>query len=184
MTADQFIKLTDILSDISKSLSRGLFWQDYSFWGMIVSVLTLVVLIIYTRATQQLVENQMMPAVDVNMVYEKDEDGDTYLWFSNASSIPAFISIKVTIGTNKIFNIPELLIPPNHPRFNPFKRTSNHYHFLNDENKILLKVIVRPALAGAKGKIEFRKSYDFNKNLSRWDEHSWQFPDPEFPSQN
>ena len=45
-----------------------------------------------TKTTEKMVENQMMPAVDVNMIYDKQEK-KTYFWLLNPSTIPALVSM-------------------------------------------------------------------------------------------
>ncbi len=67
-----------------------------------------------TKTTEKMVENQMMPAVDVNMIYDKQEK-KTYFWFLNPSMIPALVSMTLKIKEKEHF-IGPLRIAPHHPQ--------------------------------------------------------------------
>ncbi len=182
-TADFFQKLLNTLSDISKSLIHVPFWQDYAFWSVVILAFTLYWLIKYTHATEKMAENQIMPAVDVNMVYDKTVN-KTYFWFLNAAKIPALVSIKLKIGgSEKGTEILKLRIPPYHPHYRFFKKTATSFDFLEGKNKgITLNIIVTPAFNKDYGKVEFTKSYKFDATESRWNETTWGYPDPDFPA--
>ena len=97
MTSEISEKLFSVLLDISKNIEPIPFWKDYAFWLSVVSVValigTLYFLIKYTRATEKMAKYQLMPAIDVNMIYEKSV-GKTYFWFSNESSLPGLVSLE------------------------------------------------------------------------------------------
>ena len=143
-----------------------------------------------TLATKKMAEYQIMPAVDVNMIYEKSIR-KTYFWFSNASSIPAFVSIKFNININdvkkegKTFSL-RLRIPPNHPHLHRFMKTATTFDFLkenfSDKTEVILNITVTPAFDDGRNKFNFTKSYRFNNLKLRWDEASWGYPDPSFPN--
>jgi len=177
--------LLNILTDIARNLEQVPFWKDYAFWSVVVLAITLFWLIRYTRATEKMAEYQVMPAIDVNMIYEKNV-GKTYFWFSNASNIPALVLIKLQIGnTNEEHKIGPLRIPPDNPHYYQFRKTATSFDFLGeypvDKVKAVLNVTVTPAFDDGRINFNFTKSYKFNKTESRWDETSWGYPDPPFP---
>ena len=135
-----------------------------------------------TKATKKMTEYQLMPSVDVNMVYEK-QVGRTYFWFSNTSNIPAIVSFGVSEEKDKklkqIHN-QSLYMPPQQKR-----RTSIVYNFnLSAEKKLILDVNIKSAYKNLNTEIEFTKSYRFHPDLHRWDEISWGCPDPEWPEKS
>lgn len=187
MTNEISEKLFNILLDISKKLEPVSFWMDYTFWISLINVIvlgaTLYFLVRYTRATEKMAKYQLMPAVDVNMVYEKSI-GKTYFWFSNASNIVAFISINIkTNNENKESQIAPLRIPPNQLR-----KTATTFDFLkesfSDKTEVILNITAIPAFDNNRIKFHFVKSYRFNQSKFRWDESSWGYPDPSFPITN
>lgn len=155
-------------------------WHNFSFWNVVLLAATLFWLIRYTRATEKLAEYQMMPAVDVNMIFDGSVN-KTFFWFSNASNIPAFVSIKVTINKDKKTDFGPYRISPNHPPY--FKKTSTTLDFLEGKDRadITLTIVIRPAFDKSRIKSQFTKSYRFNKDQFRWDETSWGYPDLPFP---
>lgn len=163
------------------------FWQDFEFWSVVVLATTVFFLIRYTRATEKLAEYQVMPAVEVNMIYDKNQK-KTYFWFSNASNIPAFITIKAEVkrgNKKKEQQIGPLRIPPSNPHYYEFRKTATAFEFLEenstDQTEITLGITVSPAFKKNKIKFNFIKSYRFNSSESQWDETSWGYPDPSFP---
>lgn len=155
-------------------------WQDFSFWNVVLLAITLFWLIRYTRATEKLAEYQMMPAVDVNMIFDSGIKR-TFFWFSNASNIPGFVSIKVLINKDKKLEFGPYRISPNNPP--NYKKTSTTLDFLEEKDQadITLNITVKPAFDKSRIKSQFTKSYRFNKDQSRWDETSWGYPDLPFP---
>ena len=191
MTNEIFEKLFSVLLDISNNLESIPFWKDYTFWISLLNVIvlgaTLYFLIRYTNATKKMAENQLTPMVDVNMIYDKSI-GKTYFWFLNASSMPALVLIKYNINKGeKDGKIGPLRISPYHPHYPQFKRTAIAFldFFKNgpsDKTEIILNITVTPAFENNHIKFNFIKSYRFKKSESRWDETSWGYPDPSFPS--
>ncbi|HVY36164.1 MAG TPA: hypothetical protein VG982_02735 [Candidatus Paceibacterota bacterium] len=145
-----------------------------SIANLIVLSLTLWWLIKYTRATQQMVENQMMPSVNVNMIYDKNIN-KTRFWFSNGSKFPAMVSVK--LGLKEMLN---LFISPSHEQYKEIRHTAG-IDISVDEIQTM-NVAITSALKNTSGKWEFSKSYRFNKNKMEWDEITWGFPDPAFPN--
>ena len=96
MSLEFYDKLLNALLIISRNLEPKSFWNNYDFWLGCVNVLvlgvTLYFLIRYTRATEKMGEGQMLPAVEVNMVYES-QLRTTHFWFSNSSNIPALVTL-------------------------------------------------------------------------------------------
>lgn len=182
-TVDFSQKLLSVLSDISGSLVRLPFWQNFDFWNIIILAITLFWLIKYTHATEKMAENQMMPAVDVNMVYEKFVQ-KTYFWFLNASIVPATVLIKLKTNNNKECKILELRIPPYHPNHRQSRKTATSFDFLEgrDDVEVTLNITIMPAFNKNYGKLELTKSYKFNATNFCWDETTWGYPDPKFPS--
>ncbi|MDD5146295.1 MAG: hypothetical protein PHN39_00890 [Candidatus Pacebacteria bacterium] len=189
MESELYTKLLILLSEISNRLGPIPFWKDFSFWlsflNLIVLAITLFFLIRYTRATEKMEKHQFMPAVDVNMIYEKSV-GKTYFWFLNASTIPAFVLIKFRVNKKKGGEIGPLRISPYHPHYPQLKKTATTFDFFkedssNDNIEIVLNITVTPALSKSHIKFRFIKHYRFNRSEFRWDEISWGYPDPAFP---
>lgn len=137
-----------------------------------------------TKATEKLVENQIMPSVDLNMIHDKGTN-KTYFWFLNASKIPALVSITTVIN-NKSQRRGLFRIHPHHPQIFHFKRTAANFDFIegNAKKEVTLKITVRPAVDNEM--IEpssFTKNYRFNETTKEWDETTWSFPDLPFPEQ-
>ncbi|TSC91226.1 MAG: hypothetical protein CEN90_608 [Parcubacteria group bacterium Licking1014_17] len=163
----------------------------FQFGATVASVIVLAVTLNwlkkYTRATERMVENQMLPAVDVNMIFDKNNN-NTYFWFSNASNIPALVSWRATVNRKnqgeKIYQDTYRIAPNNLPHY---KRTASSFNFLEDDPPALAEATLKldlsivPAIDKAPGQITFTKSYVFNRGQFRWDETTWGWPDPEFP---
>lgn len=138
-----------------------------------------------TKTTEKMVENQMMPAVDVNMIYDKQEK-KTYFWFLNASTIPALVSMTLKIK-DKEHSIGPLRISPQHPQIFHFKKTATSHDFLdgneNEDAEAVLNIEVRPAYDNQEIKSSFTKNYRFSTTQKEWNESTWSFPDLPFPQQ-
>lgn len=138
-----------------------------------------------TKTTEKMVENQMMPAVDVNMIYDKQEK-KTYFWFLNASTIPALVSMTLKIK-DKEHSIGPLRISPHHPQIFHFKKTATSFDFLegneSEETEAILDIEVRPAFDNQEIKSSFIKNYRFNTTQKEWNESTWSYPDLPFPQQ-
>lgn len=138
-----------------------------------------------TKTTEKMVENQMMPAVDVNMIYDKQEK-KTYFWFLNASTIPALVSMTLKIK-DKEHSIGPLRISPQHPQIFHFKKTATSHDFLdgneNEDTEAILNIEVRPAYNNQEIKSSFTKNYRFSTTQKEWNESTWSFPDLPFPQQ-
>src|SRR5262249_9665029 len=130
-----YINILYLLSHISHSLKPVPFWNNFNFWigltNIVVLSITLYWLIRYTRAAEIMTENQILPAVDVNMVFDK-EFKQTYFWFWNSSNIPAMVSL--TVKTDKREQeINPLRIPPNKLPLVHLLKTASHYDFFEGE---------------------------------------------------
>jgi len=138
---------------------------------------------IQALATKKMAEYQIMPAVDVNMVYDSHVK-KTYFWFSNASNIPAFVLIRLKTGEqNREQKIGPLRISPNNPAYQ-CKKTATAFDFICPDNKeatVIINITVTPAFDNNRIEFSFTKSYRFNQSKDRWDETSWGYPDPSFP---
>lgn len=164
-------------------------WAEWV--SIIVLAFTLYWLIKYTRATEKMVENQMTPAVDVNMIFSNHHT-KTYFWFLNSSNIPAYVTISPTINGLQKNNVGPLRIAPDSSHLYYFKRTAPSFEFFDyksefkSKNKIemILRINVESALDNSKTKTNFTKSYKFNWDNSEWDETSWGYPDIPFPGEN
>jgi hypothetical protein len=189
MENEFFERLLNILSEISSKIDPIPFWEDFTFWVTVATTsllfLTWCFLFRYTRATEKIAEHQLAPAVDVNMVYDRDIK-KTYFWFSNASSIPAFVLIKYDINRMKKGEVGPLRIAPYHPRFSEFKKTATFLDIVDEdsysETNIVLDITITPALKKSPIKVEFTKSYKFDQAELQWNEKTWSYPDPPFPN--
>ncbi len=185
MTIEFYERGLNILADISNNLEPVAFWKNWNFWSFVALVGTLIYIFKYTRATEKMVENQMMPAVDVNMIYDNQQK-KTYFWFSNASTIPALVSMTLRIK-EKEHSIGPLRIAPLHPQIFHFKKTATSFDFLDgDESKeteATLSIEVWPAYDNQEVKSSFTKSYKFSTTQKEWNESTWSYPDLPFPQQ-
>ncbi len=177
MTNEISEKLFNILIDISKSLEPVPFWMDWNFWSLVALAATLFFLIRYTRATEKIAEYQLMPAVDVNMVYDKTVR-KTYFWFSNHSAFAGFVYLEFKKNNDER---KELYTPLRIAPKEGAKKTATTFDFSQREkDTLVLYISVRSALKKANFNFEFEKSYRFQDN--QWIESSWAFPDPSFPN--
>ena len=138
-----------------------------------------------TKTTEKMVENQMMPSVDVNMIYDKQEK-KTYFWFLNSSTIPALVSMTLKIK-DKEYYIGPLRIDPHHPQIFHFKKTATSFDFLegneSEEAEAVLNIEVGPAYNNQEIKSSFTKNYRFSTAQKEWNESTWSYPDMPFPQQ-
>lgn len=178
-------ELLNILLNIPESIKSVPFWKDYSFWLSLGStaalVVTLIVLIKYTCATKKMADAtesmakyQLIPAVDVNMIFDRNIK-KTYFWFSNDSSLPGIVYLefkKNKEDRKKVYQ--PLRIPPKSKM-----KTATTFEFSpTASDKIVIYILVKPALEKSNIKFEFEKSYTFIQN--QWNENSWNYPDPQF----
>jgi len=133
------------------------------------------------RATEKMAEYQMMPQVDVNMIYQKDHK-KTYFWFCNHSNIPAIVELKLKTGRKK-HNVNErnFYLSPKEPG----RRTDIVYDYWKESppphgTEADLLIVVRPAFEGFNAKVKFCKTYKFHGTELRWDETTWGYPDRPF----
>ena len=143
---------------------------------LVVLSVTAIAIGMQAFATRRMAESQLMPAINVNMVYE---GGKTYFWFQNYSNTPAIVSFEIK---KKEFK-QSLRISPQQKMC-----TSSAYDFKPlKEEEIDLDVSVESAFKNFNTKIEFKKSYkfhEFQSGLYRWDESSWGFPDLPWPGKS
>lgn len=171
--------------------SPGVMNLDWNTIVQLFSTLLVAISLIWvaknTKATEKMVENQMLPAVDVNMIYDRQEK-KTYFWFLNPSTIPALVSMTLKIkDKNKKHFVDPLRIPPHHPQILNFTRTAASYDFLegseDEEVEAILDIEVRPACNNREIKSSFTKNYRFSTAQKEWNESTWSFPDLSFPQQ-
>lgn len=170
---DEFLqKILEILTNIHRGLEPVPFWKDWDFWSFLALASTLFFLIKYTRATEKMAENQIMPAVDVNMCYNQGSK-KTYFWFSNTSNLPGMVHLKHRKNDEVVKEThTPLRVPPNES----MKTADSDFGFSPSEgDKITLYVVVTPAMDDSKAKVKFEKSYHFKDN--QWHESTWNFPD-------
>lgn len=139
-------------------------------------------------ATEAMMENQMMPSVTVNMIFDKGCQR-TYFWFLNSSNTPALVEMRLKTEGRE-YQIGPYRIPPHlHPfAKSSIKRTAATFDFLegnygNHKNntEAVLDVIVGADIKNRDISIPFTKSYRFNESNKEWDETTWSFPDVPFP---
>jgi len=187
MTNESLQKIQDILGEIAQNIGYTPFYKNYSFWmslgSIIVLSLTLRWLIKYTRATEKILNNQIMPTVDVNMLYNKEFD-KTYFWFLNTSKIPAMVSMILKTQDEE-HKIESLRIEPYHEQIKNLKRTAIKFDFLKGQNakeaNVSLTTTVKPATDNQEIESSFTKNYRFDPNTKEWNETTWNFPDIPFP---
>ena len=119
------------------------------------------------------------------MIYESMEN-KTYFWFSNASTIPGFVKIKLkNLASDKVYDIGPYRISPDNQHLYQFKKTATSFDFLEgnlqDRTELTLNINIMPAFDDNKIESNFTKSYRFNKLELRWDETTWGYPDPVWP---
>lgn len=180
MSSELSEKLLDVLLNISESIKPIPFWEDASFWLSAVSIVALVVTLIflirYTRATENMTKYQLIPAIDVNMIYQENI-GKTYFWFSNDSNLPGVVYLESRKNKEERREVYKpLRIPPKRS----MKTATTFEFFPKNGDEMIIYISVKPALEKANFEIKFEKSYIFVGN--QWNEKSWSFPDPPFPN--
>lgn len=147
--------------------------------GELISVIflgfTLFWLIRYTRATESMARYQLIPAIDVNMIYQENIK-KTYFWFSNDSNLPGIVYLEFKKNNEERKEVYKpLRIPPKRS----MKTATTFEFFPNNGDEIIIYISVKPAIEKSNFEIKFEKTYKFGSN--RWNEKSWSFPDPPFP---
>ena len=173
-------------------LLAGMFLNTFKSANLTVSdfilFITAAFIIAYTyetqkqaRATEKMAEYQIMPQVDVNMVYSKDHK-KTYFWFCNYSTIPAIVELQLKTE-RKRHNINErnFYLSPKEPG----RRTDITYDFWKQSppphgTEAELLITTRPAFDDFSAKLSFSKTYKFHGTRMRWDETTWGYPDRSF----
>ncbi len=160
-------------------------------WGAISAWIvagTLLFVCIQTKISEKIAAQQMIPAVEMNMIYDSDPRiKKTYLWFQNYSNVPAHVLMKIKFTCQKeIFPIGPYRIPPqtkDKPTASTFFDKSeailDEYH--KEGVRAIISVQVKPDIdnAPADAKVYFKKRYKFHDN--KWDEEMWGWPDPPSP---
>lgn len=176
MTEEFLQNILEIFINIHQAIEPVPFWKDWDFWSFLALALTLFFLIKYTRATEKMAENQIMPAIDVNMCYNQGSK-KTYFWFSNASNLPGIVYLRHKKNDEAI---KDTYTPLRMSPKNSMRTADNDFGLSPSEgDKITLCVNVAPAIDDSKIKVKFEKSYYFKKN--QWHESTWDFPDPPYP---
>ncbi len=142
------------------------------------------------EANEKMVENQMMPSVTVNMIFDKNRQ-KTYFWFLNSSNTPALVEMKLKTEGRE-YQIGPYRVPSHlHPfAKSSIKRTDAGFDFLEGEygsnknnTEAILDVVVKADIQNRDISVTFTKSYRFNESNKEWDETTWSFPDVPFPEQ-
>lgn len=181
------VNIHQALANINQNLEPVPFWQNFAFLSVVVSAITLVVLAFtlywarrYALSTEMLAEYQIMPSIDVKMIYNQTAK-KTYLWFSNDSKLPGWINVKYKRNNGKVENALDLRIPSNEKGI---KTADSFFRNAQDGDNVTLYVSIKPAFKklGLEIKTEFEKSYRFNGQRNTWDDTSWGYPiDRPFP---
>jgi len=183
-----FVVLLIWLTPLLASMIASTFKTNTISVGDFILFITAAFVIAYTyetqkqaKATEKMAENLIMPAVDVNMIYDQGQK-KVYFWFRNHSNIPAFVSLFRGIKKGKFINIlpKSLRINPQEPH----KATRADYDLgfssgPSAEEKITVKSVIECAFDDCDNiKYSFKKSYTFRDG--KWDEDSWGYPDRSF----
>lgn len=143
-----------------------------------------------TAATEKTMENQMMPSITVNMIFDKNRQR-TYFWFLNSSNVPALVEMKLNIEGRE-YQIGPYRVPSHvHPfSKSSIKRTAASFDFLEgnygsgkNNTEAVLNVMVKADIKNRNIFTAFTKNYRFNESNKEWDETTWAFPDIPFPEQ-
>ncbi len=145
-------------------------------------LVTAVVIGIQAYANKKLAEYQIMPAVDVNMIYDKGV-GKTYFWFLNSSNIPAIVEWKLKwskhgkkfSGDKRRFYIAPKVQMATSTVYDDWQTSPPH------GINVTLIAVIKPAYEDTRAKFKLVKSYRFHDKEFRWDEDTWGFPDRPFP---
>lgn len=163
----------------------------YEAITLIILAITAVVVGIEAFATAKMAEYQLMPALDINMVYENSEKR-TYFWFSNLSNFPAVVSFNLTKrgGNKKCLHTQSFRIPAQRKMCTmaiAFFEPNMKEEFKPIEGQeVVLNTCIGLAHKNPEVKYEFKKEYRFHEypdksNFYRWDEITFGFPDPSWP---
>lgn len=160
----------------------------------VVLIITAIAVGMQAFATNAMAKYQLMPAVDINMVYRQEEKR-TYFWFSNSSNLPAVVSLRLTKrgDDREQLHIQSLRLPPQRKMctmaivfYEQNHSTKKQNEFNPSEGEeVTLNVCIKLALENFDTKYNFKKDYRFHEypdksGLYRWDEITWGFPDPEW----
>jgi len=139
-------------------------------------------------ATERMAKYQVVPAIDVNMIYSTEPNSSsTYFWFSNESKLPGWVSLRYKKNDEEIKSVyPKLRISP---EINGIRTADFFLEGAKVDDEIKLYVSIETAFEESSNKeedtkIEFEKSYRLVKNKQgkkQWNETSWGFPDKTFP---
>ena len=167
-------------------------WNALAAFAQILSALLVGISLIWigktAEATEKTMENQMMPSVTVNMIFDKTSQR-TYFWFLNSSNTPALVEMKLKTEGRE-YQIGPYRVPSHlHPfAKSSIKRTAASFNFLEGDygsnknnTEAILDVIVRADIKNRDISMPFTKSYRFNESNKEWDETTWSFPDVPFP---
>lgn len=167
-------------------------WNAIAAVAQIFSALLVGISLIWiaktTEVTEKMMENQMMPSVTVNMLFDKNHQR-TYFWFLNSSNTPALVEMKLKTEGRE-YQIGPYRVPSHlHPfAKSSIKRTAASFDFLEGDygshknnTEVILDVVVKADIKNRDISIPFTKSYRFNESNKEWDETTWSFPDVPFP---
>jgi len=184
---DVSVNIHQALTNINQNFEPIPLWQNLTFFSVVVSAVTLVVLFFtlrwarrYALSTEILTRYQIMPSIDVKMIYNQTAK-KTYFWFSNDSKLPGWINVKYKRNGDEVKNALDLRIPPDEKGI---KTADSFFWNAQNDEKITLYASIRPAFKklGLESKTEFEKSYRFNGQRNTWDDASWGYPvDRPFP---
>lgn len=180
------ILLTSFLISLISLITCFVCLKD--FLSIFALLITAWVIGMQSFATEKMATYQVMPAIDARMIYNKK--GGTYFWFSNKSNSPGWISWDWTYksdnnGNNiKTGRYSKLRIAPNEEGI---KTADNFFKDPGKDDEVKLQFFVESAFKklGEEKldlRIEFEKSYKFDKDNNRWNDTSWSYPtDRSFP---
>jgi len=194
---ESFERLLRILENISTNLEPISLLKNWDFWGILVSLASVIVLAItlrylikYTRATEKIAEYQLMPTIDVKMIHNPNASPpSTYFWFSNESNSPGWVYLSWTYlnkdtGQATDGQHSRLRIAPNEKGI---KTTDSFFQNPNPGDEIRLNVLIKSAFKKLGNEelkigIEFEKTYNFDGDKNSWNNTSWSYPvDRPFP---
>lgn len=152
-------------------------------FNVIILSFTAWVVSMQSFATEKMAKYQVVPAIDVKMIYAQTSNPkNTYFWFSNESNLPGWIYLKYEKnGNGTIERVYERLRIAAKSKM---KTSDSFFENLKENDEIKLYVTIEPAFEEdvdekLDKKINFKKSYKFYRN--QWNETSWSLPDNPFP---
>lgn len=167
-------------------------WNALAAVAQVVSALFVAFSLIWiarnTKATEKMVENQMMPSVTVNMIFDKDRQR-TYFWFLNSSNTPALVEMKLKTEGRE-YSIGPYRVPSHlHPfAKSSIKKTETSFDFLEgnygsqkNNTEAVLDVVVKADIINRDISYSFTKNYRFNESNKEWNETTWSYIDVPFP---